>query len=71
MGKTILRFKMFACKYQEEIFQVLENGDELYGVCKPIISYLVSWSYSIFYLDTIALLFITIYILLVIRNRKF
>ena len=43
MEKMILRLKVFASKYQELVFQLLENGDELYGLCRNIIDSFVGW----------------------------
>ena len=43
MEKLFLRLKVFACKYQELVFQLLENCDDLYGLCRYIIDSLISW----------------------------
>lgn len=43
MEKIIIRLKVFVSKYLEFVYQLLENGDELYGLCKYIIDSLIGW----------------------------
>ena len=43
MEKLILRLKVFARNYRELLFQLLENGDELYGLIKPVTDFIVLW----------------------------
>ena len=38
-----MRIKVFACKYQNLVIKLLEDGDELYGLFKPVFDYIKSW----------------------------
>lgn len=40
-----LRIKVFACKYQNLVIKLLEDGDELYGLFqrKPVFDYIKPW----------------------------
>lgn len=43
MKKIILRFNVFACKYQNLVIKLLEDGDELYGLFQPILVSIKQW----------------------------
>lgn len=43
MEKLILRVKVFANNYRELLFQLLENGDELYLFFKSVADSIVLW----------------------------
>ena len=43
MEKMIIRLKAFVSNYLEFVFQLLENGDELYSLCKYIIDSIIGW----------------------------
>lgn len=38
-----LRIKVFACRYQNLVIKLLEDGDELYGLFQPVFDYIKPW----------------------------
>lgn len=44
MKQVIINIKIFAWKYQNLVFQVIENGDEIMLLCKSVFNSLVQWS---------------------------
>lgn len=37
------RFLVFCCKHQNVIIQMMEDGDELYGLCSPGFDLIHQW----------------------------
>lgn len=68
-----LRVKVFACRYQNLVIKLLEDGDELYGLFQPVIESIKLKLDFICAPNTIVLpLVITLIVLVfwfVIRNR--